>query len=114
MHVCCHGNVQWTAFFSDVEHEVEEVLLGHRVTLTFNLYADPEPRHEARVSLETATDEDEEEAEEPPPPPPQPMRLEGLDLQSVALYQELIKALANSTWLPQGGRLGFGACYAAH
>lgn len=30
---------QWAAFYSDCEHEVLEVTGGHRVTLTYNLYA---------------------------------------------------------------------------
>ncbi|KAI3556421.1 oxidoreductase [Colletotrichum abscissum] len=31
--------IQWAAFYSDCEHEVLEVKSGHRVTLTYNLYA---------------------------------------------------------------------------
>ncbi|KAJ3950116.1 uncharacterized protein N0V96_001254 [Colletotrichum fioriniae] len=31
--------IQWAAFYSDCEHEVFEVTAGHRVTLTYNLYA---------------------------------------------------------------------------
>ncbi|KXH68065.1 oxidoreductase [Colletotrichum salicis] len=31
--------VQWAAFSSDCEHEVFEVRSGHRITLTYNLYA---------------------------------------------------------------------------
>ncbi|KAI3534382.1 oxidoreductase [Colletotrichum filicis] len=31
--------IQWAAFYSDCEHEVFEVKSGHRVTLTYNLYA---------------------------------------------------------------------------
>lgn len=31
-------NIQWAAFFSDVEHEILPVTSGHRITLTFNLY----------------------------------------------------------------------------
>lgn len=31
--------IQWAAFYSDCEHEVLEVTSGHRVTLTYNLYA---------------------------------------------------------------------------
>ena len=33
------NSIQWAAFYSDCEHEVLEVLSGHRVTLTYNLYA---------------------------------------------------------------------------
>ncbi|KAF6829211.1 oxidoreductase [Colletotrichum musicola] len=31
--------IQWAAFYSDCEHEVHEVTSGHRVTVTYNLYA---------------------------------------------------------------------------
>ncbi|KAK8859871.1 oxidoreductase 2OG-Fe(II) oxygenase family protein [Apiospora arundinis] len=31
--------IHWAAFYSDCEHEVLEVTSGHRVTLTYNLYA---------------------------------------------------------------------------
>ena len=31
--------VQWAAFYTDCEYEVLEVTSGHRVTLTYNLYA---------------------------------------------------------------------------
>ena len=31
------GTMKWAAFFSDREHEVDEVASGHRVTLTYNL-----------------------------------------------------------------------------
>lgn len=31
--------IQWAAFYSDCEHEVMEVTSGHRITLTYNLYA---------------------------------------------------------------------------
>lgn len=33
--------IQWAAFYSDCEHEVFEVRSGHRVTMTYNLYATP-------------------------------------------------------------------------
>ncbi|KAI1345639.1 hypothetical protein F5Y01DRAFT_323022 [Xylaria sp. FL0043] len=31
--------IQWAAFYSDCRHEVLEVTSGHRITLTYNLYA---------------------------------------------------------------------------
>jgi hypothetical protein len=31
-------SISWAAFYSDCEHEVQEVQSGHRVTLTYNLY----------------------------------------------------------------------------
>ncbi|GKT40681.1 uncharacterized protein ColSpa_00862 [Colletotrichum spaethianum] len=34
-----HAKIRWAAFYSDCEHEVLEVISGHRLTLTYNLYA---------------------------------------------------------------------------
>ncbi|KAK8066018.1 hypothetical protein PG997_012765 [Apiospora hydei] len=34
-----HAVAHWAAFYSDCEHEVLEVTRGHRITLTYNLYA---------------------------------------------------------------------------
>ncbi|KAH8901559.1 hypothetical protein GQ53DRAFT_851435 [Thozetella sp. PMI_491] len=34
-----HAKICWAAFYSDCEHEVLEVTSGHRLTLTYNLYA---------------------------------------------------------------------------
>lgn len=34
-----HHRIRWAAFYSDCEHEVLEVTRGHRLTLTYNLYA---------------------------------------------------------------------------
>jgi hypothetical protein len=31
--------IRWAAFYSDCRHEVREVTAGHRITLTYNLYA---------------------------------------------------------------------------
>ncbi|OJJ67117.1 hypothetical protein ASPBRDRAFT_78662 [Aspergillus brasiliensis CBS 101740] len=32
------SSIQWAAFYSDCEHEIETVSSGHRITLTYNLY----------------------------------------------------------------------------
>lgn len=32
-------HIEWAAFYSDCEHEVMEVSSGHRLTLTYNLFA---------------------------------------------------------------------------
>lgn len=34
-----HASIRWAAFYSDCEHEVLDVISGHRITLTYNLYA---------------------------------------------------------------------------
>ncbi|KAJ3568892.1 hypothetical protein NP233_g5412 [Leucocoprinus birnbaumii] len=42
LHNAPSTSIAWIAFFSDVEHEVTPVTAGHRVTITFNLYYDPQ------------------------------------------------------------------------
>ncbi|PWY70746.1 oxidoreductase [Aspergillus eucalypticola CBS 122712] len=32
------SSIQWAAFYSDCEHEIETIRAGHRITLTYNLY----------------------------------------------------------------------------
>lgn len=32
------STIQWAAFYSDCEHEITQVIEGHRVTLTYNLF----------------------------------------------------------------------------
>ncbi|KZV83282.1 hypothetical protein EXIGLDRAFT_843083 [Exidia glandulosa HHB12029] len=70
--------VSWVAFFSDVEHEVLPVTSGHRVTLTYNLYFRTETEPCVRPK------------------------------KSDALVQAFKTLLADATFMPDGGRLGFG------
>ena len=68
-------NIQWAAFFSDVEHEILPVTSGHRITLTYNLYYSEErPSTFPVVS---------------------------------PFYHYLQEALKNSSFMPEGGCLGF-------
>ena len=71
-------HIGYVAFFSDVEHEVNKVRAGYRITLTYNLYrsASSVPR--------SPTDHQSH-------------------LKSV-----LSKLLNDSSFLPEGGHLGFG------
>ena len=32
------NSIYWAAFYSDCEHHIREVTIGHRLTLTYNLY----------------------------------------------------------------------------
>jgi hypothetical protein len=66
--------IHWAAFYSDCEHEVLEVTAGHRVTLTYNLYAVPR-----RITLEGKT--------------------EGLDVTALPLYHAIKDALGNRDFL---------------
>ncbi|RMY49366.1 hypothetical protein D0864_14733 [Hortaea werneckii] len=77
--------INWTAFYSDCEHEVLPLHSGHRITLTYNLYL-------ARgVGLLNT-------------PPLLPRRLLPHHLP---LVPHLHRALANPHFKPQGGYLAF-------
>lgn len=79
------GSIAYVAFFSDVEHSVEPVRSGYRVTLTYNLYYD-----RAKVGS-----------------------LDGPETQSMQAYEsaliaEMLACLDNPEFLPEGGLIGFG------
>ncbi|XP_055334167.1 uncharacterized protein LOC129585491 [Paramacrobiotus metropolitanus] len=81
--VVAEPSIGYIAFFSDVEHEVAVVQSGYRVTLTYNLYFGETPA------------------------PPEAM-------VNIAVNHELTfktgleQLLADPTFLPQGGLIGFG------
>lgn len=79
--------IVYIAFYGDVTHEVCEVTSGHRVTLTWNIYAD---------SPGLADD----------PPIPRDM----LDYDAVP-KEALAALLADERLLPEGGYLAFGLRY---
>lgn len=72
--------IEWAAFYSDCEHEVKEVTAGHRITLTYNLYAREQLGGIFR-------------------------RLSPVDTNSFILYRRAKEALANSEFFPEGTRL---------
>jgi hypothetical protein len=74
--------IYWAAFYSDCEHEVLEVTTGHRVTLTYNLFAVPH-----RTSLKGKT--------------------EGLDVTGLPLYRAVKEALDEPEFLPHGALLQY-------
>ncbi|TDL27746.1 hypothetical protein BD410DRAFT_835057 [Rickenella mellea] len=74
------GTVAWVAFYSDVEHEVEQVVSGHRVTITYNLYF-----------TDSST---------------LPLPKELLDTEN--LTEVLRQLLIDEKFLPGGGTIGFG------
>lgn len=73
--------IGYVIFYSDVEHEVTEVKSGYRVTLTYNLY------------FESPTAETKHKS------------LHGHGQKLKEAFQNL---LAETTFLPDGGNLGFG------
>jgi hypothetical protein len=78
--------IKWAAFYSDCEHEVLDVTEGHRVTLTYNLYAVPR-----RIRLEGKT--------------------EGLDVTGLPLYHAVKDALGNPNFLSTGAYPSFSLSY---
>ncbi|KPM45152.1 hypothetical protein AK830_g1334 [Neonectria ditissima] len=79
--------IQWAAFYSDCEHEVFPVQSGHRITLTYNLYA---TSGNSQLSN----------------------RPNALDTAQMPLYRHLEAAINDDTFLPDGGFLGFYTTHA--
>lgn len=85
-------SIMYTAFYSDVEHEVLPVTSGHRVTITYNLYFGEAPA--------SVVGEPERAAGAPSP----------LTLPATEdTFRETLSNLLDSpSFLPEGGLLGFG------
>ncbi|TDL27750.1 hypothetical protein BD410DRAFT_893942 [Rickenella mellea] len=77
------GTIAFVAFYSDVEHEVQQVTPGHWVTITYNLYfaGEKEALLSAPAALTPAADQ---------------------------FFAVLKNILANPEFFPKGGLLGFG------
>ncbi|KAK7682335.1 hypothetical protein QCA50_014540 [Cerrena zonata] len=73
--------IGYVIFYSDVEHEVTEVISGYRVTITYNLYFEPS----------TAA-----------------MKHTSLSIHGNRLSQVFQSLLSDPNFLPKGGHLGFG------
>ncbi|CAG8955206.1 hypothetical protein HYFRA_00007222 [Hymenoscyphus fraxineus] len=81
------SSIQWAAFYSDCEHEIYEVLEGHRITLTYNLYFTS--RVDATLQAFPATSP-----------------------QIFPLFKVAQAMLQNPNFLPNGGTLGFHCVHA--
>ncbi|RMZ68691.1 Oxoglutarate iron-dependent dioxygenase [Pyrenophora seminiperda CCB06] len=81
------NKIHWAAFYSDCEHEVLEVTSGHRITLTYNLYA--------RHGLGELTG-----------------HTNAIDLEQLPLYQKVKAALQDPSFMPEGGTLGIYCLHA--
>ncbi|KAJ0422048.1 hypothetical protein BJY00DRAFT_311449 [Aspergillus carlsbadensis] len=101
LHVEHHGNkvtfdwshksdtaIQWAAFYSDCEHEIETITAGDRITLTYNLYV-TEPIGDLN------------------PSPTAPM-----DPTSLPMHAWIKDLLAKDAFLKDGGVLGFFCSHA--
>ncbi|KAF9523158.1 hypothetical protein CPB83DRAFT_863407 [Crepidotus variabilis] len=83
-------HVAYVAFYSDLEHEVSPVTAGYRVTLTYNLYIEPQ----AQIARPLNTDIRESHASD----------------QSTLEHKmthSITSLLSDASLLPSGGLLGF-------
>ncbi|KAH0368867.1 hypothetical protein KCU65_g3789, partial [Aureobasidium melanogenum] len=80
-------SIQWAAFYSDCSHEVQEVTAGHRVTLTYNLYAS-----QGTGSLAG--------------------KKHSMDAARLPTYQPLVDLLSSRTFMVEGGSMAIGLSHA--
>ncbi|KAI4849124.1 hypothetical protein E4T45_06039 [Aureobasidium sp. EXF-8846] len=78
--------IQWAAFYSDCCHEVQEVTAGHRVTLTYNLYA-------SRGSGLLAG------------------KNHSMDATHLPIYRPLVDLLRSRTFMNEGGLMAIGLAH---
>ncbi|PYH85821.1 hypothetical protein BO82DRAFT_326637 [Aspergillus uvarum CBS 121591] len=81
--------IQWAAFYSDCEHEIETITEGHRLTLTYNLYITQAPT--AKIDASSLV----------------------LQPQSFPLYNAMHEIFSNPRFMEQGGVLGM-FCFHAY
>ncbi|KEQ72142.1 hypothetical protein M436DRAFT_10329, partial [Aureobasidium namibiae CBS 147.97] len=79
--------IQWAAFYSDCSHEVQEVTAGHRVTLTYNLYAS---RGSGLLAGQKTS----------------------MDATCLPVYRPLIDLLRSHTFMNEGGFMAIGLAHA--
>ncbi|KAI4722346.1 hypothetical protein E4T48_01286 [Aureobasidium sp. EXF-10727] len=79
--------IHWAAFYSDCSHEVQEVTAGHRITLTYNLYA-------SRGSGLLAG------------------KKHNLDATRLPLYRPLVDLMRCRTFMSEGGFMAIGLAHA--
>ena len=91
--------IPWCAFLSDLDHEVEMVTGGVRVTLSFLL------RQSDITSSGAATADSASSLSDTSPTIPQPLAT--LDKKTTALVAALREYLADETILEQGGNMAF-------
>lgn len=91
--------IPWCAFLSDLDHEVEMVTGGVRVTLSFLL------RQSDNTSSGAATADSASSLSDVSPTIPQPLAT--LDKKTAALVAALREYLADETFLEQGGNMAF-------
>ncbi|PYI16592.1 hypothetical protein BO99DRAFT_217958 [Aspergillus violaceofuscus CBS 115571] len=80
--------IQWAAFYSDCEHEIETITEGHRLTLTYNLYITQAPT--AKIDASNLV----------------------LQPQSFPLYNAVHEIFSNPRFMEQGGVLGMFCSHA--
>lgn len=89
------ARIHWAAFFGDVDHQIEQVWGGLRVTLTYLLRSAAPADHEAAVERDSSTSIQSVEAVGP-------------------VRQTLRTLLADRRFLPRGGTLAFPCSHLYH
>jgi len=87
------SSISYAAFYGDVEHEVAEVTSGYRLTLTYNLHFGKSLDSQAIVSTPSSTSA---------------TLYTSFPHNTGSFQDKLSELLSDGTFLPMGGRLGFG------
>ncbi|KAJ3047537.1 hypothetical protein HK097_011452 [Rhizophlyctis rosea] len=77
-----HRAIRWAAFYSDCEHIIKPVTSGHRLTLTYNLFAHDDTKKPPTSTISPST---------------------------LPLHDITESLLSHKSFMPNGGRLGFGS-----
>ncbi|KAF9778832.1 hypothetical protein IL306_002889 [Fusarium sp. DS 682] len=83
----CEGTIKWVAFYSDCKHEVLPVSTGNRVTLTYHLYVSEHMGGLVQLQLQRP------------------------DSKAYLIYRSVKNLLASSTFMKNGGVLGFHCAF---
>jgi hypothetical protein len=117
----CTNSVAYVAFYSDVDHEVREVIDGHRVTITYNLYTFDIPG-ELPSYPTTRTHLQDHDGEDTPASYFSCYRTDDLAIETTSIHFQvaapsaihstpfhklLTSLVADPAFLPKGGLLGF-------
>jgi hypothetical protein len=89
------NHVAFAAFYSDIDHEVREVIGGDRITVTYNLYWS---KSEEQMLLDSTPFED---------PMTVPMPRSGIQFHTTPFQNAIVSLLSDEKFMPNGGLLGF-------
>ncbi len=119
------NELHWIFFYSDVEHEINPVRNGYRITISYNIYGHHRPYHDVKrpvpdwqYYLGDVSDDEEDYGKitETPPVYRDPEHntykaaLKKVDIawKLSPIFGGLLDTFHNKSFLPNGGRLAFG------